>query len=73
MGYPKNCSASGMFVENKIDKFDAWIRWPVNGFYQGLMCSGNSLFSFVMNGSAQLSSDLYWNWNKFLYVSEKDL
>ena len=70
MGYHKFCSASGMFVENRIDNFDARIRRLVYGFYQRLMCSGNSLVNCVMNSSAWLSSDLYRNWNKCLYVSE---
>ena len=63
MGYHKFCSASGMFVENRIDNFDARIRWLVYGFYQRLMCSGNSLVNCVTNSSAWLSSDLYRNWN----------
>ena len=70
MGYHKFCSTSGMFVENRIDNFDARIRRLVYGFYQRLMCSGNSLVNCVMNSSAWLSSDLYRNWNKCLYVSE---
>ena len=69
MGYHKFCSASGMFEENRIDNFDARIRRLVYGFYQRLMCSGNSLVNCVMN-TAWLSSDLYRNWNKCLYVSE---
>ena len=70
MGYHKFCNASGMFVENRIDNFDARIRRLVYGFYQRLMCSGNSLVNSVMNSSAWLSSDLYRNWNKCLYVTE---
>ena len=70
MGYHIFCSASGMFVENRIDNFDARIRRLVYGFYQRLMCSGNSLVNCVMNSSTWLSSDLYRNWNKCLYVSE---
>ena len=73
MGYHKFCSASGMFVENRIDNFDAQIRRLVYGFYQRLMCSRNSLVNCVMNNSAWLSSDLYRNWNKCLYVSERVL
>ena len=70
MGNHKFCSGSGMFVENGIDNFDARIRRLVNVFYQRLMCSGNSLLNYVMNSSAWLSSGLYRNWNKCLYVSE---
>ena len=70
MGYHKFCSASGMFVENRNDNFDARIRRLVHGFYHRLMCSGNSLVNCVVNSSAWLSSDLYRNCNKCLYVSE---
>ena len=70
MGYHTFCSASGLSVEDRIDNFDARIRRLVYGFYQRLMCSGNSLVNYVMNSSAWLSSDLYRNWNKCLYVSE---
>ena len=34
MGYHKRRSASGMFVENRIDNFDARVRRLVYGFYQ---------------------------------------
>ena len=44
MGYRKFCSASGMFVENRIDNFDPRIRRLVYGFYQRFMCSGSSFF-----------------------------
>ena len=70
MGYHKFCSASGMFVENRFDNFDARIRQLIHGFYQRLMCSANSLVNCVMNSSGWLSSDLYRNWNKCLYVAE---
>ena len=43
MAYHKFSSASGMFVENRIDNFDVRIRRLVYGFFQRLMCSGNSL------------------------------
>ena len=70
MGYHNFCSASGMFVENRIDNFDARIRRLVYGFYQRLMCSGNSLVNCVMNSSAWLSSDLYRNWIS-VFMSQK--
>ena len=47
MGYHNFCSASGMFVENRIDNFDARIRRQVYGFYQRLMSSGNALVSEI--------------------------
>ena len=70
MGYHKFCSASRMFVENRVDNFDVRIRRLVYGFNQTLTCSGNSLVNCVMNSSAWLLSDLYKKWNECLYVSE---
>ena len=70
MGYEKFCSASGMFVENRSDNFDTRIRRLVYGFYQRLIVSENSLVKCVVNSSAWLSSKLYANWNKCLYVSQ---
>ena len=67
MGYHKFCSASGMFVENRIDNFEARL---VYGFCERLIWSENSLTSCVMNSSAWLSSDLHRKWNKCLNVSE---
>ena len=69
MGYEKFCSASGMFVANRSDNFDTRIRRLVYGFYQRLIVSENSLVKCVVNSSAWLSSKLYANWNKCLYVS----
>ena len=70
VGYEKFCSASGMFVENRSDNFDTRIRRLVYGFYQWLLVSDNSLVKCVVNSSAWLSSKLYANWNKCLYVSQ---
>ena len=50
--------------------FHARIRQLVYGFYQRLMCSRMALINCAMNSSAWLSSNLYRNWNKCLYVSE---
>ena len=66
MGYEKFCSASGMFVENRSDTFDTRIY----GFYQRVIVSENSLVKCVVNSSAWLSSKLYANWNKCLFVSQ---
>ena len=50
--------------------FHARIRQLVYGFYQRLMCSRMALIDCAMDSSAWLSSNLYRNWNKCLYVSE---
>ena len=70
MGYEKFCSSSGMFVANRSVKFDTRIRRLAYGFYQRLIVSENSLVKCVVNSSAWLSSKLYANWNKCLYVSQ---
>ena len=70
MGYEKFCSASGMFVANRSDSFHTRIRRLVYGFYQRLIVSENSLVKCVVNSSAWLSSNLYANRNKCLYVSQ---
>ena len=70
MGYEKFFSASGMFVANRSDNFDTRIRRLVYGFYQRLIVSDNSFVKCVVNSSAWLSSKLYANWNKCLYVSQ---
>ena len=70
MGYEKFCSVSGMFVQNRSDNFDTRIRRLAYGFYQKLIVSENSNVKCVVNNSAWLSSKLYANWNKCLYVSQ---
>ena len=70
VGYEKLCSASGMFVENRSDNFDTRIRRLAYGFYQRIIVSENFLVKCVVNRSAWLSSKLYANWNKCLYVSQ---
>ena len=43
IGYDKYCSASGMFVENRTDVFDARVRKLVHGFRERLDMSDNSI------------------------------
>ena len=67
MGYYKYCSASGMFVENRTDGFDARVRKLVYGFRERLDISDNSLIETVINSSAWRSSKLLQLWEDYLY------
>ena len=67
MGYDKYCSASGMFVENRTDGFDARVRKLVYGFRERLDISDNSLIETVINSSAWRSSKLLQLWEDYLY------
>ena len=67
MGYDKYCSASGMFVENRTDGFDARVRKLVYGFRERLDISDNPLIETVINSSAWRSSKLLQLWVDYLY------
>ena len=67
MGYDKCCSASGMFVENTTDGFDARARKLVYGFRERLDMSENSLIETVINCSAWRSSKLLQLWEGYVY------
>ena len=49
MGYDKYCSASGMFVEDRTDGFDARVQKPVYGFRKRLNISDDSIIETVVN------------------------
>ena len=67
MGYDKYCNASGMFVENRTDGFDARVRKLVYGFRERLDISDNSLIETVINSSVWRSSKLLQLWEDYLY------
>ena len=69
MGYDKYCSASGMFVANRTDGFNARVRKLVYGFRERLDISDNSLIETVINSSAWRSSKFLrlWEWEDYLY------
>ena len=48
MGYDKYCSASGMFVENRTDGFDARLRKLIYGFRERLDISDKSLIETLI-------------------------
>ena len=67
MGYYKYCRASGMFVENRTDAFDACVRKLAYGFRERLDISDNPLIETVINNSARRSSKLLLLWEDYLY------
>ena len=67
MGHDKYFSASGMFVENRTDCFDACIRKLVFGFRERLHISDNSLVETIINSSAWRSSKFLQLWEEYLY------
>ena len=67
IAYDKYCSASGMFVENRIDDFDARVRKLIYGLRERLHISDNSLVETVIDSSAWHSSKLLQFWEEYMY------
>ena len=66
MNYPRNCSASGMFVSNNIPSFMELSRNYIYGFMQRLINSENSVVAATVS-SCRLSSSLWRLWESVLY------
>ena len=67
MNYPRNCSASGMFVFNDIPSFMELWRNYIYGFMQQLINSDNSVVAATVS-SFRLSSALWRRWESVLYT-----
>ena len=66
MNYPRNCSASGMFVFNNIPSFmELWHNY-IDGFMQRLINSDNSVVAANVS-PCRLSSALWRRWESVLY------
>ncbi len=64
-----DCSASGMFVENRVDTFNVHvIRRMVNSFRERIYNSENNLIKCIVNSTAWKGSDLLFSWNSTLYI-----
>ena len=61
MNYPRNCSASGMFVFNNIPSFMELWRNYIYGFMQRLINNENSVVAATVS-SCRLSSALWRRW-----------
>ena len=66
--YDKFCSARTMFVENRIDHFEARKRHMVYSFQNRLSLSNNYLVESIVSSSAWLKSVLNKMWLKILFV-----
>ena len=66
MNYPRNCSASGMFVFNNIPSFMELWRNYIYGFMPRLINSDNSVVAATVS-SCRLSSALWRRWESVLY------
>ena len=69
MNYPRNCSASGMFVFNDIylpSFMELWRNY-IYGFMQRLINSDNSVVAATVS-SCRLSSALWRRWESVVYT-----
>ena len=66
MNYPRNCSASGMFVFHNIPSFmELWLNY-IYGFMHRLINSENSVVAATVS-SCRLSIALWRRWESVLY------
>ncbi len=68
LGYDRYCSASGMFVESRVDSFNVHVRRMVYCFRERIYNSENNLIKCIVNSTAWKGSDLLSSWNSTLYV-----
>ena len=67
-GYDRFSSVSQMFVENRAENFETWMRRLIYGFRERLNASRNSLVICLMNSVAWSSSELWQKWETCLYM-----
>ena len=66
-GYARYCSASGMFVQERIDNFSALYRKSVFSFMTRLAQSGNRLVCSLRDSDIPLLSSIQKAWSDALY------
>ncbi len=69
-GYERYCSASGMFVENRVDTFDVRMRRHIWSFSERIKLSENRLVKTIVNSVAWSNSELLCQWERMLNVQE---
>ena len=69
MGYEYNCSASNMFVSNRVLSFKECMRKSMFGLFNRLKCSDNSLVNSVLSSDLLFTSKLLHRWYDELYVN----
>ena len=67
-GYERFCSASNMFVQERIDNFAAVYRKAVYRFLNRLKYSGNRLISSLFYGDIAICSAMRKTWTNALYI-----
>ncbi len=68
LGYDRYCSASGMFIENRVDIFNVCVGRIVYTFRERIYNSENNLIKCIVNSKAWKGSDLLSSWNSTLYM-----
>ena len=68
LGYPKYCSASGMFLENNIDSFDVLRRKYIYNFTCRLFVSQNSIIEAIYTCNKIISP--VKEWTKCLFTGK---
>ena len=68
LGYPRDCSASGMFVSNRLNTFDSLWRQQIYNFCTRIEKSNNSLVKTILSTDLYMSSSLRTHWRKILYI-----
>ena len=67
-GYERYCSASNMYVRERIDNFSALYRKTVFGFLARLGQSDNEIVSNVFSGDLAMCSSIRKAWSTALYI-----
>ncbi len=66
--YDRYCSASGIFVERRVDSFNVRVRRMVYSFRERIYNSENNLIKCIVISTALKGYDLLSSWNSTLYV-----
>lgn len=69
LGYDRFCSASDMFVTNRVDTFDVRIRRLIFGFRDRLRMCENTLITCMNKSDAFRKSPLVETWSTALYLN----
>jgi len=72
LGYPKYCSASGMFLDNNIDSFDVLRRKYIYKFTCRLFASQNSIIESIYTCNKIISPSVK-EWTKCLFTGKVHL
>ena len=68
MGYPRDCSASGMFANNRLPSAQAILRNLCYKFIKRLEKSDNNLIHNIRNSDIWFHSNIRKHWLSILYM-----